>query len=232
MKKLIFIFSIVTNLLLGQSSSCNISSVIPSRIYYAGIQTTPVYTGYTISFLCTNAIVYDTINIGDIGLIISSGATYIWNSGGTGASIIYIKNGGTLNLKSNGYGSAMTVYLEPGASIIDPSNFMAISGPTISCSLITLPPVNCFTGINEINKNSIASKIYPNPSNGSFKLKIDSEIEKGEIILMNSLGQKVHEQKILTGENQINTNSLAKGLYHYLLLENKKQIGNGKIAIE
>lgn len=91
--------------------------------------------------------------------------------------------------------------------------------------------VSAPTGVNELSlKNEVI--IYPNPNNGSFKLKIDSEIEKGEIFLMNSLGQKVHEQKILNGENEINTNGLAKGLYHYLLLENKKQISNGKVAIE
>jgi len=33
-------------------------------------------------------------------------------------------------------------------------------------------------------------KIFPNPNNGSFKLKIDTEIENGELILFNSLGQK------------------------------------------
>lgn len=88
------------------------------------------------------------------------------------------------------------------------------------------------TTVNDRKKLIDDLTIYPNPSNGSFKLQIDTEIKEGEIILMNSLGQKVHEQKITKGENEINTNGLAKGLYYYLLLENNEQISNGKIAIE
>lgn len=86
-------------------------------------------------------------------------------------------------------------------------------------------------GLQEMSNNSFF-KISPNPNNGSFKLQIDNEFQNGELILMNSLGQKVHEQKIIQGENNIKTNGLAKGLYHYMLLENKQQINNGKIVIE
>jgi len=232
MKKFLFAFTILTNFVLAQGPACNVSSMVPTKIFYAGVSTNLTYTWYPQYYLCVNATVYDTVNTGDSEIFIESGATYYWRGGTSGPSKIWIKSGGTLNLIASGNPSSRIVYLEPGSTIIDPSNLMAMSGGTVACSFITPPTVNCFAGINEINKYNIVSKIYPNPSNGSFKLQIDPEIKNGELILMNSLGQKNHDQKITQGENDINTNGLAKGLYHYVLLENKEQISTGKIAIE
>ncbi|MGZ3749759.1 MAG: NHL domain-containing protein [Mucilaginibacter sp.] len=75
-------------------------------------------------------------------------------------------------------------------------------------------------------------KIYPNPNNGSFKVQIDNEIGNGEIFLINSIGQKVHGQKISQGQNNIITSGLATGLYNYIILRDKGQIGNGKLTVE
>lgn len=86
-------------------------------------------------------------------------------------------------------------------------------------------------GVSEINKIFI-TKIFPNPNNGSFVLQIDNEIENAEIILINSLGQKVHGQKIFNGQNNVITNGLATGLYNYIVLRDKEQISNGKLTIE
>lgn len=92
-----------------------------------------------------------------------------------------------------------------------------------ACANITL-------NLNEIKE--VQSSIYPSPNNGFFKIKIDNEIENGEIILYDSMGQKSHAQKIINGENNITTNDLAKGLYHYILLEQKQKISSGKLIIE
>jgi hypothetical protein len=86
-------------------------------------------------------------------------------------------------------------------------------------------------GISE-NTISTTNYTFPNPNNGTFKLQIDFEITNGQLILLNSLGQKVHEQKIINGVNEINTNGLPLGLYHYILLRGNKAIKNGKLAIE
>ena len=232
MKQLFFGFSLLANLLLGQSSSCNVSALIPDVVFYPGVSSTPSYTPWAQYYLCDSAIVYDTLLGGDLQIFINPGAIYYWKGGERRSSTIWIKNGGTLNLIATGNYSSRIVYMEPGASLIDPSNLMSMFAGTIACTSISFPAINCFTGINEINKNNFASKLFPNPNNGSFKLQIDSEIEKGELILMNSLGQKVHEQKISRGVNDINTSGLAIGLYHYILFENKMRIKNGKIAIE
>lgn len=86
--------------------------------------------------------------------------------------------------------------------------------------------------VNEDSGNRKEIKIYPNPNSGSFKLKIDNEIENGEIILFNSLGQLVFEQKISQGQNTIMTNDLPTGLYNYIILRDKVQISNGKLTVE
>jgi hypothetical protein len=91
---------------------------------------------------------------------------------------------------------------------------------------------NCIAGVNELSKNDYVVSAYPNPNNGSFTLKFDNEIENGELILFNSLGQQVHKQKITQGENSVITNDISKGLYHYTLMQNKQQVGNGKLVVE
>ena len=78
----------------------------------------------------------------------------------------------------------------------------------------------------------IKSIIFPIPNNGTFNLNIDNEVKNAKILLINYLGQKVHEQKIFQGENQIITSGLAIGLYNYILLQDKQKTGGGKLVIE
>ncbi len=87
-------------------------------------------------------------------------------------------------------------------------------------------------GISEILGNGYHVSVYPNPTTGSFKLQISNEINKGELILMNALGQKIHEQKVIQGTNNITTNGLSTGLYNYILLEDKQKVSSGKLIIE
>lgn len=91
--------------------------------------------------------------------------------------------------------------------------------------------VTITTSIKEL-KNDYSIVISPNPNNGSFKFQIPYEINNGEIILINSLGQKIIEQRITNGENNIISNELTKGLYQYNLLQNNLLLYAGKIIIE
>ena len=75
-------------------------------------------------------------------------------------------------------------------------------------------------------------KIFPNPNNGSFQIQIEKSMKNGKIIFSNSMGQKVYEQKVMQGNNQIETNKFTKGLYYYTLFDDNQQIGCGKISIE
>ncbi len=86
-------------------------------------------------------------------------------------------------------------------------------------------------GINSIS-NHTYYKVYPNPNAGQFMIDIAKEIENGEIELRNVLGQIVHKQIVKQGSNSIKTESLAKGIYNYSILNNKEVVSVGKIVIE
>lgn len=85
-----------------------------------------------------------------------------------------------------------------------------------------------------VNEFSIVNEtiIYPNPNSGTFKLLIENEIINGEIVLINSLGQKVYDQTVSQGINYITTSGLSKGLYSCILLSNKQKIKNDKIVLD
>lgn len=89
----------------------------------------------------------------------------------------------------------------------------------------------CTTGVREFSLNNQIN-IYPNPNNGSFKIQIDDEIDNAELLIFNSLGQRMHEQRIIKGENSIHKDKVSSGLYHFIILQNKQQISSGKLIIE
>lgn len=75
-------------------------------------------------------------------------------------------------------------------------------------------------------------KIYPNPSAGNFNVDISLPIINAEMEIRNVLGQTVHKQQVKQGNNQINTQNLAKGIYTYAVLQNKELVNTGKLLIE
>ncbi len=87
-------------------------------------------------------------------------------------------------------------------------------------------------GIQENTNSFNQETIFPNPNNGLFTLQVSAAISNGELILINSIGQKVYEEKIIQGINTVQTNGLAKGLYNYILLSDKQKINSGKLVVE
>jgi hypothetical protein len=86
------------------------------------------------------------------------------------------------------------------------------------------------TGVKEMHGS--APKISPNPSTKTFDLTFEKEMENAELILINSLGQQVLEQKITQKDTKISTDKLPKGVYTYVVLQNKKQVSSGKLIFE
>ncbi len=74
--------------------------------------------------------------------------------------------------------------------------------------------------------------IFPNPNYGSFKFQMDNEIKNGQLILINSIGQKVFSQNIIQGTNEVKTNELPIGLYNCILFQDNRQINSGRLLIE
>jgi len=110
-----------------------------------------------------------------------------------------------------------------------PNHIQAMAPYLLAMPLCSNP---CVAGIEEITTINTHISVYPNPNIGLFKFQIDEEINNGKLVIINALGQKVHEQKIVKGENNIATDKVISGLYHYILLQNKQQVGNGKLIIE
>lgn len=73
--------------------------------------------------------------------------------------------------------------------------------------------------------------VFPNPNNGSFTLQLKTNIENAEVIMINSMGQKVHGQKLLQRTTPVVIKGLSNGLYHYVILKDKKVIGRGNLVI-
>ncbi len=96
----------------------------------------------------------------------------------------------------------------------------------------TICSTNCVAGITAYSINDKNALLYPNPNNGSFNLQLNSGIENAELHVINSYGNKVYEQKIFFGQNDISIQNLASGLYSYIIIKNKTQLQTGKLSIE
>jgi len=90
------------------------------------------------------------------------------------------------------------------------------------------------TVVNSIHSlgNKANFNLYPNPTSGNFNVDISSALNNGEIELRNVLGQIVYKQQVKQGNNQINTQNLAKGIYTYSVLQDKELVNTGKLVIE
>ncbi len=85
--------------------------------------------------------------------------------------------------------------------------------------------VNCsdsliynFTGLYN-NQFSEFVKVYPNPNNGTFQIKLNSFIADDVVQIMNTLGQVVYEEKISNSNELTIQSKLEQGIY-YLRLQN------------
>lgn len=84
--------------------------------------------------------------------------------------------------------------------------------------------VNSDSGINLV--------VYPNPSNGTFSIDIDDDISNTEAVLINSVGEIIHKQKVSKGNNEINLTEHTKGIYNIILFNENQKVYNSKIRID
>ena len=156
---------------------------------------------------------------------------FVWAEGMGGTDFdegFSIAVDGSNNVYTTGYFGS-TVDFDPGPGIYNLSSAGTFLTPDVFVHKM------CQTSCPlEIKENIYLEKfnIYPNPNSGVFNLRIENEIENGEIILFNSVGQQIHEQKIKQGVNTISIGGLAKGFYNYIIKEDKKKLNIGKLTIE
>ena len=73
--------------------------------------------------------------------------------------------------------------------------------------------VKLCTGITELSNSELDWQLYPNPSQGNLSLFLNPSKIATRLVILNSLGQIVFEQNLLSTFTTINTN-LAAGLYY------------------
>ena len=56
--------------------------------------------------------------------------------------------------------------------------------------------------------------------------------DNSEFVVYNLLGQKVFGQMLTNGNNTMATKGLAKGLYQFVILQNKTIVNKGQLIIE
>jgi hypothetical protein len=141
--------------------------------------------------------------------------------------------GGTNTLTASGANSYIWSTTQTGNSIvITPvlTTTYVVNGSSHGCSAITNFIQNidtaCFAGIKQISNIDNQINIYPNPAtNGSFAVLINENSGSANIVVLNSLGQKVFETKT-TGQNtQIALPNYSSGIYYVQI--NNRSNGNG-----
>jgi hypothetical protein len=87
--------------------------------------------------------------------------------------------------------------------------------------------------INTIESNQLEVKIYPNPSNGIYKISMQSLERKPQIEVYNIMGEAIYNRKLLLTETLINISSCSSGIYLYRIVsEQGKLISSGKLLIQ
>jgi hypothetical protein len=86
-------------------------------------------------------------------------------------------------------------------------------------------------GIKSIPKEPFIS-IYPNPGNGIFKIKLAPEISNPEIIVYNSIGEKVFRQTIKMNNDVLDIPGLNEGFYTYVITSDSREPFSGKLIVE
>lgn len=85
-------------------------------------------------------------------------------------------------------------------------------------------------GVNEIN-NSQDVNFYPNPATNELNIELQKQI-KGEVVIVNQLGQYVKRVKINDKHMTINLDDLSKGIYYLNIFNKRETICSEKFVVE
>jgi Secretion system C-terminal sorting domain len=84
----------------------------------------------------------------------------------------------------------------------------------------------------EEKEKILPHKIYPNPTTGFLNIEIaQSDYQNIEILVINSLGETILQEKVSNNQQSIDLYSLPNGTYFYKLEINGKVAGRGKILL-
>lgn len=77
-----------------------------------------------------------------------------------------------------------------------------------------------FLGTADFVSNEKAFTVYPNPNNGEFTIDLK---EEAEVVITNMLGQTILQKKLSLGDNSINLQDKANGIYFVTVNDDSKQ---------
>ncbi len=80
------------------------------------------------------------------------------------------------------------------------------------------------------NKLNTTVSVYPNPSNGYFKLYLET-LESGQIYFYNTFGKKIVQKSISAKLTEFDLSQQPKGIYYYTIKLDNQQSANGKLII-
>lgn len=92
--------------------------------------------------------------------------------------------------------------------------------------------IDSIVNIKEIQKEKQSVCIlYPNPANSACNLVISDPLQEGNIsmVVLSTLGQIVHKEKIVNKQTTFNIGHLADGVYFVVLFDDKGIISNKKL---
>ncbi len=95
-------------------------------------------------------------------------------------------------------------------------------------ALITVSVSTC-AGVGGLEQEHV--RLFPNPSNGEFTLRLSGDISNAELIIVNAIGQKVHTQFVHNGNNTIRLTTSASGVYYYTVVKGNETLEKGKLTI-
>lgn len=149
------------------------------------------------------------ICIGQTGTLTASGSAtnYTWSTGSNNASIVVTPTAATNYSVSN-------------------------TNTANGCTKTTVMLVGSCLGLHQTGADNIKMVAYPNPSHGKFTIHLNNEMKNGELQIINCIGQTVFTSRVMEGNNAIDLSSLAKGLYHGVLVENKQAVNIVRLVIE
>jgi len=88
--------------------------------------------------------------------------------------------------------------------------------------------IELITGTTNIIENSFQNNIYPNPATDRFTITSNAD----DIIIYNSLGIKVKEERLSKNQNTIFRDKLGNGLYFYCINKEGENIKSGKVIFK
>ncbi len=146
-----------------------------------------------------------------------------------GESTILSASGGTAFVWTSPAATTASIQVSP-INLSGPTLYSVAATNSNGCqgSATISVKVNACLGLNELDKENNLITIYPNPNNGNFTLKVDSDMQ---LLLINELGQVIKELSF-TNENQFQENiqGLSSGIYFIRGIHNGS-IVQGKLVV-